>query len=145
MANDVTESQQAKKWLYDTLHGNVDIAASVGTNIFAGAVPSPRPTRYILYDLLAAVDVHGVGSVRVLTQPLFQVRLVIEGWPDTSARLVAKRIDDVLRSAKNQISGDYVFSSQREQEVDRHEIDTSTNKHYHNLGGIYRLHTARTA
>lgn len=138
----VSEVQQAKKWIYDKLSANVDIAAAVGTSIFADSVPTPRPARYILYNLMAATDVDGLGTNRLITSALFQVRQVNQGTPDTTARLLDKRIDDVLQVQVSQLSGDFYYSSRRESVVDRAEYDAA-NVRYHNLGGLYRVWIAR--
>lgn len=136
---DVTEVQQAKKWIYDKLSANADITAAVGTHIYADTIPvSPRPSRYILYNLMAATDTDGLGTNRILTSALFQVRQVNAGAPDTTARRVDKRIDEVLQVQVHQLSGDFYYSSRREGVVDRPEYD-SANVRYHNLGGLYRV------
>ena len=136
---DVSEVQQAKKWIYDKLSANADITAAVGTNIYADTVPvSPRPARYILYNLMAATDTDGLGTNRIITSALFQVRQVNTGAPDTTARRVDKRIDEVLQVQVHQLSGDFYYSSRREGVVDRAEYD-SANVRYHNLGGLYRV------
>lgn len=138
----VTEVQQAKKWIYDKLSANADITTAVGTSIFADSVPTPRPTRYILYNLMAATDVDGLGTNRIITSALFQVRGVNTGTPDTTARLLDKRIDDVLQVQVSQLSGEFYYSSRRESVVDRPEYDAA-NVRYHNLGGLYRVWIAR--
>ena len=138
----VSEIQQAKAWLYDVLHDNTDIEALVGTRIYADYAPDPPSERtypYILFNYMGGVDIDGLGTARIFAEPLFQVRAVFEGRPDTNARLLEKRIDDVLQVAEYQLSGDWYFTSRREQPIDRPETDLQTGTRYHNLGGIYRL------
>ena len=144
---DVSEIQQAKAWIYTILAANVDIAARVGTRIYSDFVPEPLANRtypYILYEYLGGNDVDGLGSNRILSFPLFQIRLVTNGTngngrPTASDRLAEKRIDTVLQNAVHQLSGDYYFSARREQSVNRYELDTATGKQYANIGGLYRL------
>ena len=139
---DVSEIQQAKVWLYEALHDNSDIESIVGTRIYADYapnVPSARAYPYILFNYMGGNDVDGLGTARIFSEPLFQVRAVFEGRPDDDARLLDKRIDDVLQVAAYQQSGDYYFTSRRESPVDRLETDPSTGKRYFNLGGMYRL------
>jgi hypothetical protein len=139
---DVSEIQQAKAWLYDVLHDETGIEAQVGTRIYADyapETPSDRTYPYILFNYMGGVDVDGLGTARIFSEPLFQVRVVFDSRPDDDARLLEKRIDDVLQVAMYQPSGDYYFTSRREQPIDRTEIDPSTGKRYHNLGGLYRL------
>lgn len=144
---DVSEIQQAKKWIYDSLHANSDIAAAVSTRIYSDYVPEPPADRvfpYVLFNFMGGFDVDALGTSRLLSQPLFQVRVVCEGRPDATIRKIDKRIDDVLQNAVYQLSGDYYFSARREQPIDRPELDASTGKHYANLGGLYRLYIGRT-
>lgn len=139
----VSEIQEAKKWIYDSLAANSDITSAIGTRIYADYNPRSVPERtfpYILFNFIAGIDVDALGTARLLSQPLFQVRLVTEGYPTSSDRLVEKRIDDVLQVASYDASGDWYFSARREQPVDRTEIDVDTGKHYHNIGGLYRLY-----
>ena len=141
MANDVTEIQEAKNWIHDVLAANSDITAAVSTRIFADHYPGAATDRiypYVLYNTMAATDTQGLGTTRQATNALFQVRAVCQGAPNSSAKLVAKRIDDVLQVAIHSASGDFFFSSRRTDEIDRAEYDASNNR-YHNLGGLYRV------
>jgi len=138
----VSEIQQAKKWIYDSLIANADILAAVSTCVYADYNPRTLPERifpYIIYNYLGGTDVDALGTARLFSEPLFQVRVVCEGHPTTSVRLVEKRIDDVLQVARYELSGDWYFTSRREQPVDRTEEDSATGRRFHNLGGIYRL------
>lgn len=140
---DVSEIQECKNWVYNKLVANTDIAAIVSTRIFADHYPGTRIFPYILYNLMAATDVQGLGTNRIITNALFQVRGVVEGAPDATAKRLDKRIDEVLQVQVMQLSGDYYFSSRREGVVDRAEYD-GVDKRYHNLGGLYRVWIART-
>jgi hypothetical protein len=144
---DVSEIQQAKQWIYDSLHADSYTASQVGTRIKDGYMPEPPADRtypYILYDLLAAPARQGLGHNRLQTVGKFQIRAVVEGRPNAAARKLGKRIDDIFQNASNVPSGDYYFSSIQDQEVDRSEFDSATGKHYHNLGGIYDVFIGRT-
>jgi len=144
---DVTETQQAKAWIYTVLAAESYIASTVGTRIYADyvlGVPSARIFPYILYGFLAGTDVDGLGTNRLLSKPLFQVRVVTDGRPDAVARKIDKRIDTTLQTAVYQLSGDYYFSARREQPIDRSELDASTGKQYGNIGGLYRLYIGKS-
>lgn len=143
---DISEIQQAKKWIYDSLHADTYIESQVGTRIYPDYVPEPPTDRtfpYCLFDVLDASSVRGVGHYRSQINAKFQVRVVIEGRPDAAARKMGKRIDDIFQNAGNVLSGDYYFSSVQDKEVNRPEQDTSTGKHYYNLGGIYDVYIIR--
>lgn len=138
---DVTEVQEAKNWIHDVLAANVDIAAAVGDRIFADHYPgafSERVYPYILYNTMAGTDVQGLGTARQATDSIFQIRAVCKGAPNTTAKLIDKRIDDVLQPTAHSASGDFLFSARRVGVVDRAEYDASNNR-YHNLGGLFRV------
>lgn len=148
MANDVTEIQQAKAWLYSVLHGNSYIASQVATRIYDSYVPEPPANRvypYVLFNFMGGTDVDGLGTNRLQSQPLFQVRVVNEGRPTAVTRRLDKEIDLALQNAVYQPSGDYYFSARREQPIDRSELDAASGKYYANIGGLYRLFIGRSA
>lgn len=145
---DVTEVQQAKAWIYTALHANSDIVGAVGTRIYDAVVPVPAASRVyplIVYNFMGGPDVNALGTSRLQSQPLFQVRVVTDIYPiPTIVRTLDKRITDVLGVAVYQSSGDYFISARREQPIDRNELDSATGKHYANLGGLFRLYIGRT-
>lgn len=146
MVDDVTEIQQAKAWLYGALHARTYIASQVGTRIYDSYVPEPPVNRtypYVLFNFMGGPDVDGLGTNRLQSQPLFQVRVVNEGRPTAVTRKLDKEIDLALQNAVYQPSGDYYFSARREQPIDRPELDSGSGKYYSNVGGLYRLYIGR--
>lgn len=141
----VSEIQQAKKWIYDSLVANSDITGVVSTRIFSGVGDSFQSPGwpYVLYTFLGGTDRDGLGVNRILSFPLFQVIAVDNKSPDTNLRKVDKRIDDVLGVAVHQLSGDYYFSARREQPIDRVFTDP-TGKNFYSIGGLFRLYVGRT-
>jgi len=139
----VTEVQQAKKWIYDSLVADSALTAIVSTRVYTDRVPSAPTFPYVLYNLMAGSDVQAVGTVREASTVLFQVRVVTFGSPDASARTADYRIDQVLGYAKHVLSGDFRFTSWRTDSIDRPEFDQLQNKQYHNLGGLYRVWVQR--
>jgi hypothetical protein len=125
------------------------LAAIVGTRIWADQAKPKSPQTpdseyypFVLYNFQAGSDVPALGTVRLMTLPLMQVRAVGKGQPDANLRAADVRIDEVLQNASAQTSGGYVISARREFPVDRPEYD-SANVRYHNLGGLYRLYISK--
>lgn len=141
---DVSEIQEAKKWIRTVLLSNTGITNVVSSRIYADRAPNPLTFPFIIFNYMGGPDINGLGTNRQQTQPLFQVRVVTDGAPDANARLVEKRIDDVLQAATHSASGDFLFAARREQSVDRVEVDSETNHVYYNLGGLYRLWIRKT-
>lgn len=84
----VSETQQAKKWIYDSLVANTDITGVVSTRVFSGVADSFQSPGwpYIIYTFLAGTDVDGLGVNRIFSKPLFQVIVVSNVSPDTNVR-----------------------------------------------------------
>ncbi|MEK6281876.1 MAG: hypothetical protein AABN95_16100 [Acidobacteriota bacterium] len=144
---DISEVQQAKAWIYTVLAANSDIASACGTRIYDSYVPGAPASRtypFVIFNFMGGNDINALGTSRLLSTPLFQVRVVCEGRPTATIRLVDKRISDVLGVAVYQLSGDWYFTARREQPLDRPELDAATGRQYHNLGGLFRLYIGRT-
>lgn len=139
----VTEIQECKNWIYDQLAATSSITAVVSTRIYADHYPGQRVFPYILFNLMAASDVSGLGTVRLLSDALFQIRVVTIGPPNAAAKLVDKRLDELFQAQVHQLSGEFYFSSRREGTVDRPEYDNAQQR-YHNLGGLYRVWIGKT-
>jgi hypothetical protein len=134
----VTEIQECKNWIYDQLAAEASITAVVSGRIYADHYPGERVFPYVLFNLMAATDVNGLGTVREQTQAVFQIRIVTKGAPDSNAKLVDKLLDDLFQTQVNTLSGEFYFSSRREGTIDRPEYDNAQQR-YHNSGGLYRI------
>lgn len=139
MAVEVTE---AKRWIYETLKADAQLVAVVGTRIYPDIAPQGKPRPYLIFNFQGGVDVSGLGTARLQTNPLFQVRIVTDGAPNDAARTADARLDEVLQNSSADTSNGYMFSARREMPVDRPEFDADNNR-YHNLGGLYRLYVSK--
>ena len=133
------EIGRAQKWIYDKLSGDTDVAEAIGTRIYADQAPEDAADPYIVFSLQGGFDTRGVGTVRVQTNPVFQIKVVCAGAPTDTVRLLADRIDELFQEAVTEPSEDLVFSSRREQPIHYVESQPDSASRWTHTGGLYRL------
>ena len=143
----MNELPAAENWLHDKLASDGEIASVVGTKIYKYALPQGLTNPYpcILYSLASDSDFQGLGTVRILTRPLYLVKVISRGSPSSLVNLAADRIDEIVgKTTKDTFistAGDmFAVSSRREAAVQFMERDPAVagNLYFH-LGGLYRL------
>lgn len=142
MAAEVTE---LKNFIYDTLAGDVTLQGLLGgaTNprIYADQIPQTildSGNVAILYRVQSpGQDVNGVGTVRLMSEPLVYIAAVRKGQPNAAQKQVDARVDALLKVIRAATSGAHVISLQREMPVDRPYFDSANNR-FHDIGAMWR-------
>lgn len=103
-----------------------------------GSVPKDRPAPYAIYGWMSGFDTLTANGVRLLTQPLYQVRASGPASSVDDVALVASVIDDVLKRTTNtSVDGGLVAASYRESPL---QIDQPVDGiPWVSIGGLYRL------
>lgn len=135
----MNEIGRAQKWIYGKLAADTDIAGVLGARIYADQAPKEAAAPYIVFGLQGGYDTRGLGTVRIQTNPVFQIKVICAGSPTAAVRLVADRIDVLFQEAVTEKSESYVFSSRREQPLHYVESDPGSASRYTHTGGLYRL------
>jgi hypothetical protein len=143
----MNELPAAENWLHDKLASDAEIASVVGGKIYKYALPQglTNPYPLIIYSLASDSDFQGLGTVRILTRPLYLVKVISRGAPSSLVNLAADRIDEIIgKTTKDTFvstAGDmFAVSSRREAAVQFMERDpTVAGTIYFHLGGLYRL------
>lgn len=135
----MNEIGRAQKWIYDKLEADSDIANVVGARIYANQAPEGAAFPLILFSYQSGFDTRGIGTCRIQTNPIFQIKVICEGAPGSSILLVADRIDVLFQEAVTEISEEYVFSSRREQPLQYAEPKPGSAEFYTHTGGLFRL------
>lgn len=146
----MNELNAVNDWVHDGLVADTQITARVGSRAYLFALPQSPTYPSILYGLQAATDNQGLGTVRILTRPLFWIRLITKGHPTAADNLVADRLDEIIGKAVTQraistASDEYILSARRVQPIQFAERDpTVTGVFYIHTGGLYRIDTFAT-
>lgn len=141
----MNELPAAENWLHDKLVGDSEIASVVGGRVYKYALPQSPIYPLITYSLASDTDFQGLGTVRILTRPLYLVKVISRGAPSSLVNLAADRIDEIVgRTTKDSFTstaGDmFAVSSRREAAVQFMERDPAVaGTIYFHLGGLYRL------
>lgn len=141
----MNELPAAENWLHDKLANDSEIASIVLDRIYKYALPQKPIYPLITYSLASDSDFQGLGTVRILTRPLYLVKVISKGSPSSLVNLAADRVDEIIgKTTKDTFistAGDmFAVSSRREAAVQFMERDPSLagNLYFH-LGGLYRL------
>lgn len=141
----MNELPAAENWLHDKLVGDTEIVSVVNQRVYKYALPQSPIYPLIIYSLAVDSDFQGLGTVRILTRPLYLVKVISKGAPSSLVNLAADRIDEIVgRVVKDSFvstAGDmFAVSSRREAAIQFMERDSSiAGNIYFHLGGLYRL------
>lgn len=141
----MNELPAAENWLHDKLAEDAEIASIVLNRVYKYALPQSPIYPLITYSLASDSDFQGLGTVRILTRPLYLVKVISKGSPSSLVNLAADRIDEIVgRTTKDTFTstaGDmFAVSSRREAAVQFMERDPAVaGTIYFHLGGLYRL------
>lgn len=141
----MNELPAIENWLHDKLAASTEIAGVVVDRIYKYALPQSPVYPLIVYSLASDSDFQGLGTVRILTRPLYLVKVISKGSPSSLVNLAADRIDEVVgrtvRDTFTSTAGDmFAVSARREAAVQFMERDPAVaGAIYFHLGGLYRL------
>lgn len=141
------ELSELKNFIYDTLAGDATLQDLLGgaTNprVYSDQIPQTvlDSGNVVLFYRTQSPgqDVNGVGTVRLMSEPLIYIAAVRKGQPNNDQKAVDARVDAILKEVRAAASGSHVISLQREMPVDRAYFDSANNRH-HDLGGLWRAY-----
>lgn len=145
----MNELNAVNDWVHDGLVADSQIAARVGSRAYLLALPQSPAYPSILFGLQAATDFQGLGTVRILTRPLFWIRLITKGHPTAADNLVADRLDEIIGKAVTQraistANDEYILSARRIQPIQFKEDDVAKGEFFIHTGGLYRIEVSST-
>lgn len=133
------EIARAQKWIRDKVAGDDSIIGVVVDRIYADRAPVGADVPFVLFSFQSGFDTRGNGTVRIQSNPTFQIKVVSEGPITDDVLLVADRLDTLFQEAVTEISESYVFSSRRLQPLSYVEPRPGSTSYYTHTGGLYRL------
>jgi hypothetical protein len=136
------------KWLRSRLTGDATLTGLIGARIFEGFAPDKDPATnvppvypLIVFSVLSARDVNGIGGARIMTVPLLLVKVIGKGGGYNGIQPILRRIDTLLQApdpASVTIDGvSYtILGAVRERPI---KYPAALNgERYNHLGGEYR-------
>lgn len=111
---------------------------NVPGGVHSDVIPPNAPLPAIVFNYQSGTDVQVVGSERICTNALYQVKVV--GYNDDGNVVVdaiADEIDSLLHKSSGTVTGGNVFSCVRERPIAYTEA--AQDKMYRHRGGLYRI------
>lgn len=135
----MAESAAIDRWLNTVLAGDTQLAALVGTRIYADLAPGGAALPMVVYQMQAANDLMVLGSARVWANAVYIVRGVARSLAYGGNLLtIADRIDTVLHAASGSNVEGTIFECVREREFRMTEVGQD-GEQYRHMGGMYRI------
>ena len=127
------------QWIYEALAADGQLAAVVGSRIFADVAPQDAAMPQVIFQMQAAQpDSVGVGGTRILTNGLWLVKAIDQ--TESYAGLLktaADRIDTVLHGLVGDTVSWVTVDNCVRQEPFRMAEDDPSGRQYRHLGGLY--------
>lgn len=136
----MAETDVIDTWLYSTLTGDASLAATLGasTGVYADVAESEAAEPYVVYQMVAANDVDVVGGTRIITDALYQVKVVKQCRSYSELSVAEGRIDALLHLGSGTTTGGRVYQARRVRPI--RYTETREGRTYRHLGGDFRIH-----
>lgn len=135
MANELT---RVNNYVRDALAAKSNLNTLVSGRIWRRAVKQDASLPYCLYGFQSGQDVQGLGIVRLLTRPLYFVKLVFTGSETSAVRTALDELDEAMGYVSVAVSEGYVISARRMTLIEYDERGADSKPIFHQ-GGLYRL------
>jgi len=127
------------EWITSVLTADTALTDEVGDRIYAGQAPEQAAFPFVLFNQQSAIDVLGVGAVRIFLNATYLVRVVGDTESYVSLRPAADRIDALLHDVRAVVPDGHVLFSVREQGFSMVESTELPLVQYRHLGAIFRI------
>lgn len=150
----VETAEVVEPWLWDLLEtdresgalGTLGVEAVVNTATTGddpdSGTDQPGVDRWVVFTLVSARDVRGVGLVRSQVDAIYQVKAVVTGESFDPARAIFARICQLIETPETVTTESGSLTCHRETITQYPELQDGT--HYRHLGGTFRVRTSAT-
>lgn len=135
----MNELARVEKWLYSYLSADSVLSAAVGGRFYGPKAKTGTAFPYVTWNWQGAADTNGNAAARLMTRPLYQVKVVSQGLNDAVAA-AADRLDELLMTTSEVTANGVNLSVRREQPLSYIEQGPDAETNFHHLGGIYRFY-----
>lgn len=137
------ESAILFEWLYTTLSNDAALPAYAPGGVWRSLAPDGTPTPFVIIAYQSGQDVLSMNVVRLMTDLLFQIKVV---GPVSSISQVYSAVDEIdalLKRTSGSVSNGLVLACYRESPL---ELDELVNEQiWCNIGGLYRAVVQQTS
>lgn len=137
------ELSAVDNWAHDALAAKTTLNTLVGGQIWRRVAKQNATFPYCLFGFQSGQDVQGLGTVRLLTRPLFFVQLIFQGSITSTIETALNEMDAAMAEVSAETSGGYVISGRRMTMID-YEERASDGKPIFHRGGLYRLEVSES-
>lgn len=139
----MNEAFRGYEWLYSTLSAGTALVAVVSTRLYRHHAPQGAVVPYVVFRYEGGHDVAGVGTARVMTEGVYQVRAT-GLWADyATIKSAADQIDTLLQGASGTTSDTTIAACVREEVFELNDL-ADDGQSYAHVGGLYRLTVYKT-
>jgi len=137
------EVEIALAWLYGAMTGDSTLTALVPGGFWRAYAPPSTSPVYVIFGLQSGGnDTLTMNAVRLLANPLYQIKAVGPASNMQAILDAASELDNLLKRTSGTIVGGYVGACYREQPL---SVDELVNGEvWSNVGGMYRLQIQQT-
>lgn len=135
----MNELARIEKWLNAYLSGDAALNAMVGGRFYGPKAKTGTAKPYVTWNWQGASDTNGNAAARLMTRPLYQIKVVSNGLNDAIAA-AADALDARLMAAVNITAFGITVSVVREQPLSYVEPGPDPETSFHHIGGLYRIY-----
>ena len=137
----MNELSRANKFIYTQLAATAAVTSVVSNRIYARKAPQRATFPFVLYSVQSpGADTQGVGKARILTNPLYQIKIICKDNPDANINTAADAIDDLFQQVTHALQDDVRISTYRQAPLEFTEDTPNSSEVYYHLGGLFRFH-----
>ena len=133
----VYEKLHVDAWLINRLEADATLAGLI-SGVYSERIPSNRSLPAVRLQLMAAPDVMGVGTHRIMTRYRYLVAGIVDGPSPGPLEPVLNRVDELLQGASGESATVVVMGVTRTESISYSEKTDGVD--YWHVGGIYTLH-----
>lgn len=139
----VHESIVGLEFLIATLAGDSTLATYAPGGVFRVLAPPSTPPPYVIVASHSGADVLTINAVRMMSDLLYQVRVIGPSSMMSQIAGAAQEIDNLLGRTSGSANGGIVLACFRESPIQSDE--ELEGEMWVTLGGLYRLYVQQTS
>lgn len=131
------ESLRVDQWLFQILSNDSILRNFVNDRIYGYLAPQKSDLPFIIFSKQSGVDIRGVGPSRIMSDLLYQVKVVDYGRSPQKSKNIGDRLDVLLQGASGTLNDGTILMCVREQIIEYIEFVDGIPLHH--LGGLWRI------